>query len=434
MSVAIRALLESVIAQQSDEFGPRENWPLREQIEAVEADLAAVPPNEKVTDEDAVAFLRQVGVYKKHMVPVAKLALNIFLTRLSATPQAVDNTPNLADICRRLHKITGDFDHDVGPTTGIDRHLDIIETRIAAIVARDGIEVPDGYFEEIFGKSYTPVKWGKHTAVNVATVREAMSIAKEKAPELGDVICGLAFFESVNAMRERFRVAAAEEATEKALKRLTEKHLDIVRTHYAELAAMPIADSADYWRGIEDAGKNLVELIEAGMTIGERLATGPEEESRAISAKYADLPEIPPERIPQPGSRWRHKVRGSQYTLLATKVRIQTKRPLADNEFVALYIGDHGDLNVRRLNEFMDGRFENVAVLQMDEDGEPVKTGYRIVPLIPTEEMWRALWPHWDPHRGNTKIESRPEGYALMKRETAPKWLAMVEKSEIGHE
>jgi hypothetical protein len=41
---------------------------------------------ELVDDEDGEALLRRLGIYEKHMVPVAKLALNICLSRLRAVP------------------------------------------------------------------------------------------------------------------------------------------------------------------------------------------------------------------------------------------------------------------------------------------------------------------------------------------------------------
>lgn len=63
---------------------------------------------------------------------------------------------------------------------------------------------PPGTFHEVFGATYTPVCWGKHRAAHPDTLREAMRIAAEKAPELGDVIAALVFWREVDRNRENF--------------------------------------------------------------------------------------------------------------------------------------------------------------------------------------------------------------------------------------
>ena len=60
-------------------------------------------------------------------------------------------------------------------------------------------------------------------------------------------------------------------------------------------------------------------------------------------------------------SRWRHKKRGTFYTTLGlAQVQCPPEAPLRDQEVVVLYVGDDGDLWVRRQSEFYDGRFEAV--------------------------------------------------------------------------
>ena len=60
-------------------------------------------------------------------------------------------------------------------------------------------------------------------------------------------------------------------------------------------------------------------------------------------------------------SRWRHRKRGTFYTTLGlAHVQCPPDAPLNDHEVVVLYVGDDGDLWVRRKSEFHDGRFEAI--------------------------------------------------------------------------
>lgn len=61
--------------------------------------------------------------------------------------------------------------------------------------------------------------------------------------------------------------------------------------------------------------------------------------------------------LPQIGSRWQHKKRGTTYIVVANKARIQTGTQMKDDEFAVVYVGEHGDYGVRSPAEFMDGRF-----------------------------------------------------------------------------
>jgi hypothetical protein len=52
--------------------------------------------------------------------------------------------------------------------------------------------------------------------------------------------------------------------------------------------------------------------------------------------------------------------------------------------------------------------------------------GWVLVPVEPTEAMWRALWPHWHPHEGRTPLERRPQAYDQMQQEVGRMWRAMI--------
>ena len=59
--------------------------------------------------------------------------------------------------------------------------------------------------------------------------------------------------------------------------------------------------------------------------------------------------------------RWRHKKRGTTYTVIGNG-EVQADEPLTDYEVVTIYRCEQtGDLWVRRISEFMDGRFELVT-------------------------------------------------------------------------
>lgn len=58
------------------------------------------------------------------------------------------------------------------------------------------------------------------------------------------------------------------------------------------------------------------------------------------------------------GPRWRHKKRGTTYIVVG-QAQVQADEPLTDYEIVTVYRCEQtGDLWVRRISEFMDGRFE----------------------------------------------------------------------------
>lgn len=60
------------------------------------------------------------------------------------------------------------------------------------------------------------------------------------------------------------------------------------------------------------------------------------------------------------GERWRHKKRGTTYTIVGN-AQVQAEEPLTDYEVVKVYRCEQtGELWVRRLAEFNDGRFERV--------------------------------------------------------------------------
>lgn len=59
--------------------------------------------------------------------------------------------------------------------------------------------------------------------------------------------------------------------------------------------------------------------------------------------------------------RWRHKARGSIYTIVDAQGVVQTSTLLSDYETVVIYRDEKtGRHYVRPLGEFMDGRFERL--------------------------------------------------------------------------
>ncbi len=62
---------------------------------------------------------------------------------------------------------------------------------------------------------------------------------------------------------------------------------------------------------------------------------------------------------PLTGQRYRHKQRGGKYEVLG-KARLQTSRPVTDNQELVVYKGQDGNFWVRPIGEFCDGRFERV--------------------------------------------------------------------------
>jgi hypothetical protein len=76
--------------------------------------------------------------------------------------------------------------------------------------------------------------------------------------------------------------------------------------------------------------------------------------------RWARVIQSMPRQVREP-QRWRHKKRGSCYTLVG-KAQVQAPEdgPLTDYEIVQVYVGDDGEMWVRRLSEFFDGRFEPI--------------------------------------------------------------------------
>lgn len=62
-----------------------------------------------------------------------------------------------------------------------------------------------------------------------------------------------------------------------------------------------------------------------------------------------------------PSGRYRHKIRGTRYTLLSDRVTLQTTATPRDGQTMCLFVADDGSLHVRSLAEFTDGRFEELG-------------------------------------------------------------------------
>lgn len=59
-------------------------------------------------------------------------------------------------------------------------------------------------------------------------------------------------------------------------------------------------------------------------------------------------------------NRWRHKKRGTEYTIMARAKMQCSSDPKFDDIEVVVYVGDAGQCWVRPKDEFFDGRFEPV--------------------------------------------------------------------------
>jgi hypothetical protein len=59
------------------------------------------------------------------------------------------------------------------------------------------------------------------------------------------------------------------------------------------------------------------------------------------------------------GVRFKHRVRGTSYTVLGHAV-LQTNQPVSDQQELVVYAGADGRLWVRPVTEFYDGRFERL--------------------------------------------------------------------------
>jgi hypothetical protein len=62
---------------------------------------------------------------------------------------------------------------------------------------------------------------------------------------------------------------------------------------------------------------------------------------------------------PDAGATFRHRQRGTSYTVVGKAV-LQTGTALTDDQQVIVYVGADGQLWVRSVEEFCDGRFEKI--------------------------------------------------------------------------
>jgi len=60
-----------------------------------------------------------------------------------------------------------------------------------------------------------------------------------------------------------------------------------------------------------------------------------------------------------PGATYRHRRRGTSYTVLG-KAILQSTRSLSDEQELVIYVGPDGRLWARPTDEFYDGRFEKI--------------------------------------------------------------------------
>ncbi|MDA8251646.1 MAG: DUF1653 domain-containing protein [Rhodospirillales bacterium] len=62
-----------------------------------------------------------------------------------------------------------------------------------------------------------------------------------------------------------------------------------------------------------------------------------------------------------PGSIWRHRKRGTTYTVVG-RAELQMATDLVDGAELVIYRGEDGRLWARQVDEFEDGRFEQVSL------------------------------------------------------------------------
>jgi len=63
--------------------------------------------------------------------------------------------------------------------------------------------------------------------------------------------------------------------------------------------------------------------------------------------------------VPRDGETYRHKRRGSAYTVVGRAI-LQTGAPIGDDQELVIYRGEDGHLWARSVVEFCDGRFERL--------------------------------------------------------------------------
>jgi hypothetical protein len=69
--------------------------------------------------------------------------------------------------------------------------------------------------------------------------------------------------------------------------------------------------------------------------------------------------QLPDHALPREGEVYRHRRRGTVYTVIG-RANLQTDRPISDDEMLVIYQGANGDIWARPVREFGDGRFEPV--------------------------------------------------------------------------
>ena len=67
--------------------------------------------------------------------------------------------------------------------------------------------------------------------------------------------------------------------------------------------------------------------------------------------------QVPDNGEPREGEVYRHRARGTVYTVVG-RANLQTDRPIGDDEALVIYRGKDGELWARPVREFRDGRFE----------------------------------------------------------------------------
>ena len=70
--------------------------------------------------------------------------------------------------------------------------------------------------------------------------------------------------------------------------------------------------------------------------------------------------QVPDDGEPREGEVYRHRARGTFYTVVG-RASLQTDRPIGDDEGLVIYRGENGELWARPVREFRDGRFEPVS-------------------------------------------------------------------------